>query len=284
MKRAGWPASLLLFGVPAAAFALLFHLGGPALRRAGVSWFVAFHLLLTLPLAILLVASIVGARREAGGHSWSSLRHRLRLNRLDAAGWAWTVALSGFMYGGNIADLVAIAASYVALWREKRKAAWMYAAVIGAILLKRNAALLAGTLQRVQIFDPSAYYNEFFSHFGPGDFMGVPLQGAWWIPLFYVLWLLAFNIAGEELWWRGYVLPRQVPAFGGAAFLIHGILWSAFHLFMQPTLWDTFRMSITGVALSFVVQRTRSTWSGIIGHTFANLPFLMGLIRGTLDQ
>jgi membrane protease YdiL (CAAX protease family) len=87
-------------------------------------------------------------------------------------------------------------------------------------------------------------------------------------------------VGGEELWWRGYVLPRQELAFGRSAWVIHGICWSVFHLFMQPTLWDTIRMAITGLALSFVAQRTRSTWPGIVGHSFGNLTFFLSLVSG----
>ncbi|PYY12127.1 MAG: hypothetical protein DMG69_02250 [Acidobacteria bacterium] len=85
------------------------------------------------------------------------------------------------------------------------------------------------------------------------------LFGAWWILIPYVLWMLVFNIGGEELWWRGYVLPRQELAFGMITWVVHGLLWSVFHLFMQPSLWDAVRMEISGVALSFVAQRTKST-------------------------
>jgi membrane protease YdiL (CAAX protease family) len=96
--------------------------------------------------------------------------------------------------------------------------------------------------------------------------------------------MLVCNIGGEELWWRGYVLPRQELAFGRAAWVVHGIGWSAFHLFMQPTLWDTVRMAITGVALSFVAQRTKSTWPGIVGHSFGNLAFFLSLAKGVISQ
>ena len=98
--------------------------------------------------------------------------------------------------------------------------------------------------------------------------MGIPLHGAWWILVYYAVVILVCNIGGEELWWRGYVLPRQELAFGRATWVIHGILWSVFHLFMQPTLWDTVRTAITGIALSFVAQHTKSTWPGILGHSF----------------
>jgi hypothetical protein len=57
----------------------------------------------------------------------------------------------------------------------------------------------APVLQSVRFFNPSAFYSEFFSHFGPHDFMGLPLQGAWWIPVYYAVVMLVRNIGGEEL-------------------------------------------------------------------------------------
>ena len=54
----------------------------------------------------------------------------------------------------------------------------------------------------------TAALREFLSQFGSTSFMGIPLKGQWWIPFYYLMVLLAGNIAGEELWWRGYLLPR----------------------------------------------------------------------------
>jgi len=39
-------------------------------------------------------------------------------------------------------------------------------------------------------------------------------------------------------------------------------------------------MAITGVALSFVAQLTKSTWPGIVGHSFGNLAFFLSLVSG----
>jgi membrane protease YdiL (CAAX protease family) len=139
--------------------------------------------------------------------------------------------------------------------------------------------LIAPGAASVRLFD-SAFNREFFSHFGPKDFMGIQLSGAWWVVVYYVLWLLILNICGEELWWRGYVLPRQELFFGRATWAVHGVYWSLFHLFIQPTLFDTLRMAVTGMALSFVAQRTKNTWPGIIGHSFANMPLLLSIVKG----
>ena len=46
---------------------------------------------------------------------------------------------------------------------------------------------------------------------------------ALWLPFF------AVNIVGEELWWRGFIQPRQEPAFGAGTWVIQGLLHGAFH-------------------------------------------------------
>jgi membrane protease YdiL (CAAX protease family) len=282
IKPAGWLATILLFGVPALLFAFLFHRLGPDLWHHGTSWWRIFHWLLILPLTLMLVAALVGAALDVGSFSWKKLWQRLRLSAPRATSWFWAAALAGFMFGGNQADLVALVAAWFALWKEKAGRSWAYIAVLAALLLKRNAGLLQPALESVRFFEPSGFHRDFFSHFGPNDFMGVPLHGAWWVLFYYAAVFLVLNIGGEELWWRGYVLPRQELTFGKATWVIHGISWSAFHLFMQPTLWDTVRMSITGVALAFVAQHTKSTWPGIIGHSFGNLPFFLSLLSGVM--
>jgi membrane protease YdiL (CAAX protease family) len=284
MKPASWLATTLLFGVPALVFAFLFHWLGPDLWRQHTSWWRIFHWLLVLPLALMLVTAFLGAAIDLRSVSWEDLRQRLRLSLPSSTVWLWAAALSGFMYGGTWADLFAVAVSWFALWREKTSQKWMFIAVLICTLVKRNAALLQPTLQSVRFFQPSTFYSEFFGHFGPRDFMGIPLQGAWWIPVYYAVVMLVCNIGGEELWWRGYVLPRQELALGRTAWILHGISWSAFHLFMQPTLWDTVRMAITGMALSFVAQRTKNTWPGIVGHSFGNLPFFLSLVKGVTSH
>ena len=94
--------------------------------------------------------------------------------------------------------------------------------------------------------------------------MGIPLAGRWWLGAYYAAVLLLGNVAGEELWWRGYLLPRQELAHGRAAWLVHGALWAGFHLFFQWTLWDLVRMLPTCCALAFVAQHCRNTWSGVV--------------------
>jgi hypothetical protein len=117
-RPAYWIATALLFGVPALAFAFLFHWLGPNLRQGGTSWWRIFHLLLILPLTCIFVAALIGAAFDQRSIAWKDIKQRLRLSAPSATAWLWA-ALSGFMYGGNWADLLAVAASWLALWKEK---------------------------------------------------------------------------------------------------------------------------------------------------------------------
>jgi membrane protease YdiL (CAAX protease family) len=96
-----------------------------------------------------------------------------------------------------------------------------------------------------------------------------------WLPFFF------FNIFGEELWWRGYVLPRQELLTGRATWLVHGALWALFHTGLGWML--IFLSTPIFVALPLVVQLRRNTTIGIVIHTvfgaFGFLGLASGLIR-----
>src|SRR5467141_4191575 len=141
IRPASWIATVLLFGVPALAFAFLFHWLGPNLRQGGTSWWRIFHLLLILPLTYMFLAALIGAAVDQRSISWKCIKQRLRLSAPSATAWVWAAALSGFMYGGNGADLLAVAASWLALWKEKTSQKWLFAAISLGTLVKRNAAL-----------------------------------------------------------------------------------------------------------------------------------------------
>jgi len=106
---------------------------------------------------------------------------------------------------------------------ENNRQVWLFGAILIGTILKRSAGILRPNLQSIRFFDPSGFYHEFFDRFGPKDFMGLPLHGAWWILVYYAVVILVCNIGGEELWWRGYVLPRQELAFGRARGLSTGL-------------------------------------------------------------
>ncbi len=98
-------------------------------------------------------------------------------------------------------------------------------------------------------------------NFIPPEMTGVRMN------LFTTVVVLFFNIVGEELWWRGYILPRQELSFGRTTWWVHGILWACFHMYKW---WGVPAMMITCCVIPFVAQRTRNTWPGMISHFIIN--------------
>jgi membrane protease YdiL (CAAX protease family) len=102
-----------------------------------------------------------------------------------------------------------------------------------------------------------------------GEFLGSSegeafLQGAWgWFGLIVAGFFLN-TMLGEELLFRGFLLPRMNGAFGDRDWLANGLLFSAYHLHvpwaMPATLVDTFTQA-------YPTKRYRSAWIGIVVHS-----------------
>jgi membrane protease YdiL (CAAX protease family) len=110
-------------------------------------------------------------------------------------------------------------------------------------------------------------------------FIGAPVAGNWRVAALFVI-LLAFNIFGEELWWRGYILPRQEMAHGRWAWAVHGVLWLLWHLAFYP--WQVFALLPICLAIPFIAQRRQNTWPAILIHAqnAAVLLLVLALVLG----
>jgi membrane protease YdiL (CAAX protease family) len=107
-----------------------------------------------------------------------------------------------------------------------------------------------------------------------GDFLGSSaghtlLAGSWgWFAIIAALGV--FNILGEELLFRGYLLPRMNGAFGRRDWLANGVLFAGYHLHMPwaipTTLLDTF-------TLAYPSKRYRSALVGIAVHGAQTIVF-----------
>jgi membrane protease YdiL (CAAX protease family) len=104
------------------------------------------------------------------------------------------------------------------------------------------------------------------------------ITGRWDIVVLYFV-MLFFNITGEELWWRGYVLPRQEKSFGKNTWIIHGLMWTAFHAFKW---WDMIGLLPVCLALSYVSQRNQNNWPAYIAHYLFNGLGIILVIQGVL--
>jgi membrane protease YdiL (CAAX protease family) len=89
-------------------------------------------------------------------------------------------------------------------------------------------------------------------------------SGNWaWFGLLVVL--AVFNtVLGEELLFRGLLLPRMNGAFGRGDWLANGVLFAVYHLHipwgMLPPLADAF-------VIAYPTKRYRSAWIGIAVHS-----------------
>ncbi len=240
--------SLLCFGVPSAFCTASVYLALPALERAGASPFWSFWLALVGPMALILVAALVGYRLEGNPWSWVGLKVRFRLQPIRGRDWLWTAAL-----------VVSVAVYYLLHQTFSR---WL-----ASLPPFTPPATLPALL------DPRATSMGL-----PTDLLGVPLTGNWWVIAAYIV-LLSFNIFGEELWWRGYILPRQELAHGQYTWLVHGTLWALLHVFWK---WDVLAIWPGALFLSYVAYRLKNTTPAIVAHWTQNGIALLALVLGVL--
>jgi membrane protease YdiL (CAAX protease family) len=89
-------------------------------------------------------------------------------------------------------------------------------------------------------------------------------DGSWgWFAVVVAMGL--FNtVLGEELLFRGLLLPRMQGAFGGADWLANGVLFALYHL---HTPWVIPSTLIDSVVLALPAKRYRSAWIPIVVHS-----------------
>jgi membrane protease YdiL (CAAX protease family) len=107
------------------------------------------------------------------------------------------------------------------------------------------------------------------------------LVGAWGFLGLFLLSALFNTVLGEELLFRGLLLPRMAGAFGKWDWVINGLLFGLYHLH-QP--WGILSSAIDGVLMYALPSRYfRSAWFGIIAHSGQSLFFaflILGLVLG----
>ncbi len=210
--------------------------------------------LLTVGLAWQFALVVFLIRREAGTFSWSEFRRRLWLNtpRDPQTGetrgrlWLWLI------------PLIALAAVY------------------GMQLAKLADRLWASVFPFLA--EPPAY--------SLGALTASPdakaqLVGAWGIWALFVVQAVLNTVIGEELLFRGLLLPRMSRTFGKWDWVVNGLLFGLYHLH-QP--WGILRSVVDGTLLyALPSRRFRSSWFGIIAHSGQSVLLVfsfLGLVLG----
>ena len=107
------------------------------------------------------------------------------------------------------------------------------------------------------------------------------LVGAWNIWGLFLLSALFNTVLGEELLFRGLLLPRMAGVFGKGDWVMNGLLFGLYHLH-QP--WGILSSAIDGILLFALPSRYfRSAWFGVIAHSGQSLYLaflILGLVLG----
>ena len=137
--------------------------------------------------------------------------------------------------------------------------AWALGGLVGVVLLTGGVVTAFSGLFAINLLSKESYATFLqMEALQPGQFWLLLA----WLPYFF------FNIAGEELLWRGYLLPRQAEAVGSRAWVLNGVLWAVFHAAIG------WRIAVILIPIEFivpyVVQKRQNTWLGVIIHGLYN--------------
>ena len=240
--------ALIYFGIPGAVLYYGCYGGVQLLHGTGVSLLAAFMAFTWIPTLALIPVVLILYQREGDRISPSGFRERFRLSPIEGKMWFW---------------------------------------VLGALAVNVMAdAALHGTgkwLASMPAFAPPDYlpglFNPLVKMFPVTDLFGTPLRGNWWI---LAAWIPLHTLAmfGEELMWRGYILPRQEVSYKRYAWLVNGLLWAfILHACLK---WQYIGMLPGMLIVPLVAQKTRSTWASVFVHVLSNAPIWVILLLGVL--
>lgn len=209
--------------------------------------------LITIGLIWLFVLSVIIVLQEEGNLRWATIKRRLRLNlpQEPTTGlthrrlWLWVI------------PFISVSA--------------MWDIALVPIVQKLWVSILPF------LAEPPGY--SFAIVFKSPEILQ-RLVGAWWFFGLYVVSSIFNDFLGEELLFRGVLLPKMEGVFGRWSWLANGVLFACFHVH-QP--WVIAENIVSGAILAYPSWRFRSTWMAVIVHSVQNVFFgflVLGIILG----
>lgn len=92
--------------------------------------------------------------------------------------------------------------------------------------------------------------------------------------------LFFFNYVGEEILWRGYILPRQEVSFGKYAWILNGALHGVFHLSFG-VLTNIIAIPVY-LMIPLVTYKTQNTSTAIVIHFLLGAPMQILVVLGII--
>jgi membrane protease YdiL (CAAX protease family) len=176
------------------------------------------------------IVSVAVLRHELGGLRWAAVKKRIWLNRPRdprTGGTRWTL--------------------------------WLW--VVPAILANLIGGLLAAPLDRALTSWLPALGERWYANI---DVLAdEQFEGQWWI-LGLALTSSLFNyILGEELLFRGVLLPRMAGVFGRWDWVANTVLFGLYHV---HKIWFWPSMMASSFGCAWAARRYHSMWMGVIVH------------------
>lgn len=91
------------------------------------------------------------------------------------------------------------------------------------------------------------------------------LRGSWGLFALIVIMQLFNTVLGEELLFRGLLLPRMRGAFGRMDWVVNGVIFGLYHLHLP---WSIPSATVAGIFLfAYPTRRFQSAWMAIAVHS-----------------
>ena len=243
-----WQSILLSLAPAFLLYAFYYYLMPVLMESAGFPFLVVYLIAWGGGEVLIFLASLVVYRMEGNPLTWKAFASRYRLDKMERMDWGWVAGL-----------------------------------LIFGIVTTFGLTFTAEWLGSIPAFSPPDFFPAELTPGGvsnvvPGEFMGFPLKGIWWVLVVYFLgWF--FNIFGEEFWFRGYMLPRQELTHNQYAWIVHGVLFTCFHIFWK---WNLIALLPGSLFMAYVVQKRRNTWISILWHGTLNFIPMIWILNGIL--
>lgn len=241
--------TLILFGIPGLVLYYGTFYGAPLLISKGVPQIISIMSFTWVTTILLIPLSLILYKHEGNEMSLRAFKNRFRLNPIPGKLWFLVIG-----------------------------------ALIVCLISDLSLDGIGRWLGRIHFFAPPDYlpvpFNPFLEINLPfKEFLGVQLKGNWGI-LFVFVPLHITAMLGEELMWRGYILPRQEVKFGKWAWLINGLFWA--YILHACLKWQFIGMLPSMLLTPWIAQKCRSTWASAFVHILGNSPIWILILLGIL--
>lgn len=224
-------AILGIWAIVTVPMALLAFVAAPAMiSQTSINPGLVFWMLMVVGMIWQFVVSVVVLRIELGTLRWSVVRERIWLNQPRDP-------------------------------RTGKSRRILYLWAIPAIGANVVGGMLAVGLDNA--------WTGVLSGFPEPEYTGIEgladptLQGQWWI-LALALTSSLFNyVLGEELLFRGVLLPRMAGVFGRWDWFANTVLFGLYHV---HKVWVLPGMILSSFGIAWATRRYRSMWMGVIVH------------------